>query len=308
MKNRIFVVPTTSWNSTYTKDLREAALHALEQGQVLHFPNLPFMIAEGEKQFLDPSILKKSKNVGFNPDTNKLSGTHCEGRIAERLRVLISRYADAAQSLFQSLLPHYGAALKRQKTSLRPAEVAGRVTSWRKDDTRLHVDSFPSQPVRGRRILRIFCNVNPQGRARTWRVGEPFSDVANRFWSKLTPPFWLQRRLLSWFRVTKGLRSPYDHYMLGLHDAMKKDEEYQRNVPQEKIDFPSGTAWACFTDQVSHAAMAGQHQFEQTFSVAVDAMWDRSTAPLSVLEQLAGRPLVVKMRRQALVGGTIARK
>ena len=29
-------------------------------------------------------------------------------------------------------------------TFFRPAEVAGRLTTWRKDDTRLHIDAFPA--------------------------------------------------------------------------------------------------------------------------------------------------------------------
>src|SRR5262249_24307787 len=187
----------------------------------------------------------------------------------------------------------------REKTSLRPAAIEGRVTSWRKDDRLLHVDSFPSAPVQGRRILRLFCNVNPEGRARTWRLGEPFPEVAPRFWPQLAAPRALQRHLLSWFRVTKGLRSEYDHYMLVLHDAMKADADYQERAPQEAFDFHAGSAWACFTDQVSHAAMAGQHQFEQTFTLPVEAMQSPETAPLAVLERLAGRPLVARQVRAA---------
>ena len=38
---------------------------------------------------------------------------------------------------------------------------SGRRTSWRKDDTRLHVDAFPTRPMRGRRIMRLFSNVHP---------------------------------------------------------------------------------------------------------------------------------------------------
>jgi hypothetical protein len=138
----------------------------------------------------------------------------------------------------------------------------------------------------------VFCNVNPAGRPRTWRLGEPFAEVASRFWAKLPAPNWLSPRVLSLFRVTKGLRTDYDHYMLALHDAMKADEAYQRGADQEVIDFPAGGAWACFTDQASHAAMAGQHQFEQTFSLPVEAMHAPETSPLRQLERLARRPLV----------------
>ena len=35
------------------------------------------------------------------------------------------------------------------------------------------------------------------------------------------------------------------------------------------MDLPAGSTWLTFTDQVSHAAMAGQYQFEQTFLLPV---------------------------------------
>ena len=42
---------------------------------------------------------------------------------------------------------------------------------------------------------------------------------------------------------------------------------------------------------VSHAAMAGQYQLEQTFLVPVSAMLDERRAPLRVLERIKGRRL-----------------
>ena len=79
--------------------------------------------------------------------------------------------------------------------------------------------------------------------------------------------------------------------MLGLHDRMKQDDEYQRQAPQTPVDFPAGATWVAFTDQVSHAAMAGQYQLEQTFLLPVDAMIDEGRSPLRVLERLKGRRL-----------------
>ena len=63
--------------------------------------------------------------------------------------------------------------------------------------------------------------------------------------------------------------------MLQLHDLMKADTAYQADAPQTAFDFPAGSSWIAFTDQVSHAAMAGQYQLEQTFLLPVEAM--RST-------------------------------
>jgi hypothetical protein len=89
----------------------------------------------------------------------------------------------------------------------------------------------------------------------------------------------------------KGRRTEYDHIMLGIHDAMKADTEYQSQVPQTQLAFPPGVTWACFTDRVSHAAMSGQFALEQTFYLPVDAMNDPASTPLRVLERLAGRVL-----------------
>src|SRR5438132_1639105 len=79
-------------------------------------------------------------------------------------------------------------------------------------------------------------------------------------------------RLLALLRMTKSARTPYDALMLQLHDRMKADAEFQSRSPQDAIDFPAGTTWLAFTDQVSHAAMSGQYQLEQTFLLPVDAM------------------------------------
>jgi hypothetical protein len=164
----------------------------------------------------------------------------------------------------------------RARASFRPAEIAGRQTSWRKDDTRLHIDSFPASPVQGRRILRVFSNVNPSARARSWRLGEEFARVATRFASDVSLPFPGQAALLKLLHVTKSLRTPYDALMLQLHDRMKADAAFQTTSEQEAVDFPSGSTWIAFTDEVSHAAMAGQYQFEQTFLLPVSAMIDES--------------------------------
>jgi hypothetical protein len=97
--------------------------------------------------------------------------------------------------------------------------------------------------------------------------------------------------LLQLFHVTKSRRTPYDALMLDLHDRMKADESFQKACEQEAVDFPSGSTWIAFTDQVSHAAMAGQYQFEQTFLLPLDAMIDETRSPLRILERLKGRSL-----------------
>lgn len=72
---------------------------------------------------------------------------------------------------------------------------------------------------------------------------------------------------------------------------MKRDTRYQEQVEQTRCEFPSGSAWAVFVDSVSHAAMSGQHQLEQTFYLPLPAMKDEGMAPLRILERRLGRKL-----------------
>ena len=130
--------------------------------------------------------------------------------------------------------------------------------------------------------------MNPEGRPRAWRVGDDFEAVARRFAPRLRMPLPGSGRLLALLRMTKSARTPYDALMLQLHDRMKADAEFQSRSPQDAIDFPAGTTWLAFTDQVSHAAMSGQYQLEQTFLLPVDAMNQPERSPLRVLERIKG--------------------
>ena len=281
-----------AWSGAAQAAASEAATASLEAGDVLFLPRLRFAIEAGEARLFTPAILGASKNASYDPATGRLGRTTASGRDAEALGAFIRRFSAAAADLVDRILPHYRGHLTRSRASFRPAEIAGRQTTWRKDDTRLHVDSFPATPVQGRRILRVFTNVNPDGRSRTWRIGDDFDNVARRFAQPFRPPLPGSAVLLQLLRVTKSRRTPYDRLMLRLHDRMKADVAYQAHAPQMSFEFPSGTTWMAFTDQVSHAAMAGQYQLEQTFLVPVDTMRDERRSPLRILEHMIGQPLV----------------
>ncbi len=287
----IHPINLTTWGGQLSETEQKLATDALEAGCVLFLPELRFALSEHEREFLTPDIVGSSKNVSYEPKSGKLGGATVAAMKFHDLRALMDRFATGSRALLETLLPHYGAGLHQARTSLRPVEVAGRKQSWRKDDTRLHVDSFPSQPSNGKRILRVFSNVNPDGRARVWKVGEPFETVARKFWAHLRSPLPGERRLLAAVGVTKAVRTRYDHYMLKLHDAMKLDPAYQERFASSTHPFPAGSTWVCFTDQVSHAAISGAHQLEQTFWVDVRALRNPNSAPIRVLESLAGRKL-----------------
>lgn len=282
-----------TWEPAPTAAERERALSGLEHGHLLLFPRLAFGLSATERAFLDPAVSDgKAKNVSLDVATGRLQGTSLGGDDVGALRAMVTRFANAARGLMNTLFPDYSSALQWGRTSFRPCEVDNRPSSYRQDDRRLHVDAFPSRPNGGRRILRVFTNVNPDGRPRVWRVGEPFADFAQRFWPRLAAPVpgvaWLLRRL----GVTKGWRTPYDHYMLQLHDKAKGDTRYQREAPQQELILPAGSTWIVCTDQVLHAASSGQHMLEQTFYLDVAQMRAPDLSPLRALERLSGRRLV----------------
>ncbi|OJH83950.1 Kdo hydroxylase family protein [Serratia marcescens] len=271
-----------------------SAVSELEQGKVLFLPELAFTLSEQEMPLLDPALVDpKRKNISYQPLSGKLTGVAVAER-RQQVQQLLERYYQSCRQLIAGLLPEYQEALHHPTGSLRlhPVSAWRASSSWRKDDSRLHVDAFPSRPNYGERILRIFTNINPHGEHRQWRVGEPFPELAQRFMPRLARysafSSWLQHRV----RITKTRRSHYDHLMLQLHDAMKADGDYQQQGPQLALAFPPGSSWICFSDQTPHAAMGGQFMLEQTFLLPVNKMQDPQRSPLKVLEQLRGHPLI----------------
>ncbi|GAK27420.1 Kdo hydroxylase family protein [Serratia liquefaciens] len=289
----LMTLPQQRWDSA-PAPFSPSAVEALEQGKIVFLPELAFPMLAGEMALLDPALVDtKRKNISYWPETSKLSGVAIAAQ-QPQVETLLSRYYQTCLQLVATLLPHYQQALHSPVNTLRLHPVAAwrETSSWRKDDSRLHVDAFPSRPNYGERILRIFTNINPNGELRQWRIGEPFPQLAQRFMPRLGrySPLnsWLQHKV----GITKRRRSHYDHLMLQLHDAMKADQHYQQQGPQLALDLPPGSSWICFSDQTPHAAMAGQFMLEQTFLLPVTAMKNPQQSPLRVLETLLHRPLL----------------
>lgn len=265
---------------------------ALEAGKVLYLPNLAFSLAPGEQRLLSRAVRNlKIRNISLGADA-ALKGAVGDAAILAELTGMIGRFRGQASQLISGMLPRYRDAVRLAPTTYRPVKVETRVQSWRADDRRLHVDAFPSRPGNGERILRVFSNINPEGVPRVWRLGEPFEAVARHFLPRATTYTAWQAKCLQMLRVTKSLRSEYDHLMLQLHDRMKSDLDYQQDAQQVVVAFAPGSTWICFSDQASHAAMSGQFMLEQTLHLPTLAQYDCSASPLAILSRLSGRALI----------------
>ena len=265
----------------------------LEHDGVLILDVPPFRLTEAElwltgREWGDG----RSKNASYNPMTGKIDGALDDRATFEALRALMARYAAWSHDLLGAFFPVYNAKADLGRTSFRPRSAREQPLSHRKDDRRLHVDAFTSQPVAGRRILRIFSNVDPSGDSREWIIGGAFEDYARRFLGRARRLLPLEAAVLQALTLTKTRRTDYDQIMLAMHDAAKSDRTYQTTAPRRQVSFPAGATWVAFTDQSPHAVVRGQCALEQTFYVPIDALADPAASPLRILERLCGAPLV----------------
>lgn len=234
------------WQGQQLSVPRDSLVAGLERGRVVYFPRLGFPLEEGEAALLDPAIADpKRKNISLAPD-GKLVGVQASVDIEVQVRALVARYQTRAASLIDGLLPEYRGRLRAAPTSLRLHRVETRKTSWRADDSRLHIDAFPSRPNRGERILRVFANINPNDEPRVWRVGEPFEEVASRFVPRIPAQKPGSAWLLKTLGITKSRRTPYDHrrtggrrfdqvLAAGVHQAAADERQVRRRIIGDQL-------------------------------------------------------------------------
>jgi hypothetical protein len=277
--------------------------NALEHGNILLFPQTPFEIAAEDREALlgaGQADGNFHKNIAYRPLSGKLTGLgKTKPGEARRIRQAISNYSRQAIELLREALGGYHTLWKTDYASFRSIEEQGRALPPKKRNDLLHTDAFPTRPTNGDLILRIFTNINPS-QSRDWMTSDPFGQLAPKYAQSAGLSTIAQnaesgtRKLLHAARSI-GLpvidRSPYDEFMLGFHDFLKLNADYQRDTPKFRFHFPPGATWIVFTDVVPHAVLAGRYALEQTMIISRSSLNDRECAPASILEKMAGRKL-----------------
>ena len=152
------------------------------------------------------------------------------------------RYSSAVADFLSKFLGPYESQWRRDYASYRPIEEKGRDLPLRRRNDLLHVDAFPTRPTRGMRILRFFHNIHPE-RTRDWAVGEPFAKIVGNFTPRklaVPRPAGPLARTAKQIATAAGLarlvpqwkRTPYDEFMMRMHNTMKEDAEFQKNLRQ----------------------------------------------------------------------------
>ncbi|MCW3054396.1 MAG: 3-deoxy-D-manno-oct-2-ulosonic acid (Kdo) hydroxylase [Chthonomonadales bacterium] len=276
----------------------------LEQGNILLLPTTPFLPTEEDCAFLrsqKQTDQSSHKNIAYKPHLQKVTGADTtDAANAEKMRTILAHYSEGALSYLSQLFPAYASQWRVDYASFRPVEEQGRKLAVRHRNDLMHLDAFPTRPTHGGRILRAFTNIHPT-RERVWGTADPFEDLARQYavdagLNKVASPMaalWRRAQLagrLVGLRVPN--RSAYDDFMLRFHHYLKTNEEFQRSGQRQTAAFPSGSTWISFTDLIAHKALSGQYAMEQTCIVPYQAMLEPELAPVSVLQRIAGRPLV----------------
>ena len=280
---------------------REEYYQQLERGNILFFPRTPFPLSEAERDVLRATSLTGGslhKNIAYRPASDKVTGfDKSASSDSEQLRAVLRAYSERALGLLRTILPRYMEGCRVDFASFRPQEEEGRDLPTKKRNDLLHVDAFPTRPTKGDLILRVFTNIN-KTKPRVWLTSDPFEPLAQRYAMDAGLPDFAKQPGGSWATGAMralGLpvadRSAYDRFMLGFHDYLKFNEQYQRDCAKYRFEFPSDSTWMVFTDIVPHAVLSGQHALEQTVIVRRKALAARRHAPIDILEALCGRPL-----------------
>jgi hypothetical protein len=280
----------------------------LEQGGILLLTTTPFMPDKQDCELLrsgQQSDSASHKNIAYKPHLGRTTGVDDQqGQLADRVNGVLARYSAAAIKFLSSLLTAYSADWRVDYASFRPVEEQGRSLPLKRRNDLIHIDAFPTRPTHGDRILRAFTNLHPE-RPRVWALSDPFPTLAEQYavaagLRRTVGPLATARRVAAQAAHRVGApvpdRSPYDEFMLGFHHYLKSNDQFQHTGCRQTVSFAPGETWISFTDQVAHAVVSGQYALEQTFIVPYTSLLEPSLAPLSILEGLAGQPLVASSR------------
>lgn len=270
----------------------------LESGNVLFFDGIPFDLPEENKNFLLEQRQTDSsfhKNISYRPKKDVMRGSSA-GSDSAGMREIMKHYSAEVTRFVSEFLSPYNGKLDLDFASFRPLEEKGRNLPLKKRNDLLHVDSFPTRPTKGARILRVFTNINPTEK-RVWNVAEPFDLLAERYAEKADLNKFAAKKSNGLTKVLTRIGLPaadasnYDKFMLHFHDYLKANDYFQANCDKAKLEFPPNTTWMVYTDGVPHAALSGRYALEQTYIVPVEALVAKDKAPITILEAICNRKL-----------------
>ncbi len=297
------VLMTDGSDAVTPRDINpDSACAFLEHGGVIFFPESPFKFSKEHTQFLLSRKQKEAdyhKNISYRPKENRMTGIDNPGsEEGELLRTIMADFHKQVYDFMRTFLAPYAKNWKPDFASFRPIEEKGRKMRLRARNDLLHVDSFPTRPIYGDRILRTFININPV-QSRVWNTSDTFETLAHRFGGAMAAPKSLNavptepsalQRVMKKFGLKGNSRSPYDAWMLDFHNFLKENQNFQATCRRDRWEFPPNSSWIVFTDMASHAVLEGQFALEQTTIVSQKDLVCPEKAPINILRRLYRLP------------------
>jgi hypothetical protein len=265
----------------------------LEREELVCFPTCPIALPPpGQLEFLrrQESAGFGHKDLSFDPETGRLAGYKlAHPADARRLTDVLAQFSDAATCWVRETFPAYAPGLARDRVTLRTIEEATRNLRLTARNDLLHIDSFPTRPTNGRRILRVLVNIHPTD-PQVWATSERFPELLARYAALHRVP---ARTLGEWvspaqpvvrlFTAGRAGRSAYDAFMHRLHHFLKEENNFQVQASRKVWTFPPGSTWALFADGCAHAALRGRYVLEHSFFVPTELLVLPDQAPLAML-------------------------
>jgi hypothetical protein len=277
----------------------EKACAFLERGGIIFFPKSPFAPSPEDQSFLLTQKQLEAgyhKNICYRPLEDRVTGVKANsGTDVERLRKVLRAYSQSVTEFLHTFLAPYTRNWQYDFASFRPLEEKGRKLRLRARNDLLHVDSFPTRPVFGNRIFRVFTNINPE-LERVWRTSDTFETLAHGFKNQVNPPSETNspslrdlpgiKQLGDLLGFKSNASSAYDKWMLNFHNFLKENSQFQATARKDIWRFPPGSSWMVFTDMVSHSVLSGQHALEQSYIVSKDDQVVPELAPVNILKRV----------------------
>lgn len=273
--------------------------HRLERGEIVTFEPCPFALpSANDLSFLMQQQLKGTghKNISYNPANDTAAGFvfHSQNQ-ANRLQRLLRDFSQRACAWLATQLPRYAESWQLDRASLRTEEEATRKLRLTARNDLLHFDAFPSRPTGGKRILRLYVNINPTD-DRVWMTSDTFAKVLQAYGAAVGlptagPDTWVRRLsqgIVGLFQPTATERTEYDDFMLRLHHFLKTTDSFQERAARKIWHFKPGTAWLLFSDGITHAELRGQYALEHSLFVTTDALALPDESPAALLAHRCG--------------------
>ncbi len=261
----------------------------LEAGGILYFPQTPVPISNADVEFLlgqQQTLSRLHKNIAYKPDREKLSGIDEKSTgpdNVQQMHEVMRRYSASVDSIPDGISRALPAALAAwiMRVSDRSKKKAATCPCGGATICCTQTPFQPGPHAVGASCASSTTFIRTAPATGLW-VSHSRACVGEFAPAKLatSAPDGPVARAGKQFAQATGIaglvpqwkRTPYDEFMMRLHNAMKEDAGFQAGCRARRCRFAPGSSWMVYTETVPHAVLGGQFALEQTFLVDPAAM------------------------------------